>query len=88
MTGILGGLYSSTAVSLILSRKSHDKLSTPNEYAAGIIFATSVMYIRIFLIVFIFNAELAMILLPYAGLLLPGNTAVWFCLFTGEKNQL
>ncbi|MBK7852112.1 MAG: DUF4010 domain-containing protein [Bacteroidetes bacterium] len=70
VSGILGGLYSSTAVSLILSRKSNDKIVSPNEYAAGIIFATSVMYIRIFLIVFLFNSELAMQLLPYVSLLL------------------
>jgi uncharacterized membrane protein (DUF4010 family) len=65
LSAILGGLYSSTAVSLILSRKSHDKLTTPNEYAAAIIFATTVMYIRVFLIVFIFNPTLATMLLPY-----------------------
>jgi len=65
LSGLLGGLYSSTAVSLILSRKSRDQIATPNEYAAGIIFATTVMYVRVFLIVLIFNPVLAKILLPY-----------------------
>lgn len=70
VSGILGGLYSSTAVSLILSRKSNDKIVTPNEYAAGIIFATSVMYIRILLIVLLFNSELALQMMPYVLFLL------------------
>ena len=88
LTGILGGLYSSTAVSLILSRKSHDKLASPNEYAAGIIFATSVMYIRIFLIVFIFNTELALILLPYAGLLLLVTLLCGFVVYRSKKSAV
>ena len=37
ITGVLGGLYSSTATSIILARKSKEKVSTPHEYAAAII---------------------------------------------------
>jgi uncharacterized membrane protein (DUF4010 family) len=69
LSGLLGGLYSSTAVSLILSRKSHDQIAAPHEYASGIIFATTVMYVRVFLIVLIFNPTLATILLPYQAAL-------------------
>ncbi|HRH67481.1 MAG TPA: DUF4010 domain-containing protein, partial [Bacteroidia bacterium] len=88
LSGILGGLYSSTAVSLILSRKSHDKQGSPNEYAAGILFATSVMYIRIYLIVLIFNAELAAILLPYQFFLLVVSLACGFVVYLRKHKSV
>ncbi len=80
-SGLLGGLYSSTAVSLILSRKSHDQAATPNEYAAGIIFATTVMYVRVYLIVLIFNPVLAGLLLPYQALLFSVSLLTGFIIF-------
>ncbi len=58
-TGVLGGLYSSTAVTLLLSRQSQERSSQPNEYAASIIIATAVMYVRVFLFLLIFNSEIA-----------------------------
>jgi len=62
LTGILGGLYSSTATTIILARKSKD---TPGgAVVAAIILATTMMYLRIFLLALFFNAPLALKLLP------------------------
>lgn len=59
LTGILGGLYSSTASTFILSRKSKELKSSPHEYAASIIIATGMMFFRIYILMWIFNASLA-----------------------------
>ena len=65
ISGILGGLYSSTATTLILSRKSREMKPGSNIYAASLVLATAMMYVRILILMFIFNSGLAMILLPY-----------------------
>ncbi|OFX72050.1 MAG: hypothetical protein A2X12_02280 [Bacteroidetes bacterium GWE2_29_8] len=62
ITGILGGMYSSTASTIILAKKSKNS-SHIYHYASAIIFATAMMYIRIFLIMLFFNITLAKVLL-------------------------
>ncbi len=63
LTGILGGLYSSTATTIILARKSKDAQEC-NKVVAAILFATCMMYIRIFLLAVFFNSEIAFRLIP------------------------
>jgi len=63
ISGILGGLYSSTATTFVLSRKSREAGQDRQLYSAAIIFATSMMYLRILILVFIFNKQLYNILL-------------------------
>jgi uncharacterized membrane protein (DUF4010 family) len=55
---ILGGLYSSTATTVVLSRRARDEGVTP-ELQAGIIAATGMMYLRILVVTAIFNVALA-----------------------------
>ncbi len=58
ITALLGGLYSSTATTIILAKKSKfNKASL--KTSAGIIGATGMMYIRIYLLAWIFNIEVA-----------------------------
>lgn len=64
VTGILGGLYSSTATTFILSRKSKFAPEKAHQYSAAIIMATSMMYIRIMIIVAIFNIQLFLLVYP------------------------
>jgi uncharacterized membrane protein (DUF4010 family) len=59
ITGILGGMYSSTATSVVLARKSKDENIAVNQISASVILATGMMFIRIFIIVLIFNVSLA-----------------------------
>ena len=65
LTGILGGLYSSTATTFIIARKSNEELAAPNQYAGAILSATAMMYLRLFVLAIIFNLSLAMLVLPY-----------------------
>ncbi|MCK9611358.1 MAG: DUF4010 domain-containing protein [Bacteroidales bacterium] len=58
ISGILGGFYSSTAITLILARKSREGEMMKNNYAAAIILATAMMYLRIGILMLIFNMEL------------------------------
>lgn len=58
ISGILGGLYSSTATTVILARRSRQEPSHLNEYAAAILAATGMMYLRVMVLVLIFNSAL------------------------------
>ncbi len=75
LSAILGGLYSSTATTIILARKS--KIENNNsKIVTGIFGATSMMYIRIQILAWIFNPQVAVLLLPYFLIFLVVNLAV------------
>ena len=59
LTAILGGAYSSTVTTIVLARRSKDEVM-PRYFAGSILTASGIMYIRIFLLIFVFNASLAM----------------------------
>jgi uncharacterized membrane protein (DUF4010 family) len=82
VTGILGGLYSSTATSIILARKSSEKKAAPHQYAAAIIFATSMMYLRIFIIFMIFSKAIATMLLPYFAVMIIVTLGIGYFIYT------
>jgi len=70
LTGILGGIYSSTATTIVLAKKAS---KTHNHYllASSIIVATALMYLRLLGIAYVFNAKIAStLLLPFAALAL------------------
>ena len=58
ISGILGGMYSSTATTIILAKKSKENTSLKNNYGAAIILATAMMYLRIAILMMLFNIEL------------------------------
>lgn len=60
LSGILGGLYSSTATTIILAKKSKKEPQHLQQYMAGIIFATAVMYLRVLILILIFSQPLFM----------------------------
>lgn len=64
LTAVLGGLYSSTASTLILSKKSQTDTSQPLAYAAALLVATAMMFIRIWILALIFNTALGSMLAP------------------------
>jgi uncharacterized membrane protein (DUF4010 family) len=59
ITGLLGGLYSSTATTVILARKDKQGIGDPQTVAA-IMIANGMMYLRILFLAFIFNSQVAM----------------------------
>ncbi len=64
LSAILGGLYSSTATTIILARKSKEE-NNDSKIVSGVFGATGMMYFRILILAWIFNKEVALILLPY-----------------------
>jgi uncharacterized membrane protein (DUF4010 family) len=69
----LGGLYSSTATTVVLAREAKAGTVMRRQAQAGITLATAIMYLRILLVVAFFNLPLARELaLPLCGLSLAG----------------
>ena len=62
LTGILGGLYSSTATTLILARQEKQGL-TGNQALPAIMIANGMMYLRLLILAFIFNKTIAELLI-------------------------
>ncbi len=79
LTGILGGLYSSTAATIVLAKKSSETTGGANLFAASIVIATAVMYVRLFIIAFIFNRTIALSILgPLLLLAVITAAMAWF----------
>jgi uncharacterized membrane protein (DUF4010 family) len=88
LSGILGGLYSSTATTIVLARKS--KIAAPEkklQYAAAIILATSMMYLRILLLILIFNESLFHLMYLYMLLLFALSIGVGVYLWIISNKQ-
>lgn len=70
---VLGGFYSSTATTVVLARRAAAEPVTALEAQTGIILATAVMYLRMLVIILVFNVPLALALAPaMIGLSLAG----------------
>ena len=61
LTGVLGGIYSSTATTVILARQEKQGLAG-SQVVSAIMIANGMMYLRILVLAFIFNQEVALIL--------------------------
>jgi uncharacterized membrane protein (DUF4010 family) len=61
---VLGGLYSSTATTVILARHARAEPAMLRQAQTGIMLATSVMYVRLLVIVAMFDLPLARALAP------------------------
>jgi len=89
ITGILGGMYSSTATSVVLARKSKAPDVAANQIAASVILATGMMFIRIFVIVLIFNVKLAeFLILPFSVLTLVTFATAAVLFWWGKKGKV
>ena len=83
MTGILGGLISSTAVTWDFSRKSKAHKNLIPIYATGIVAASSIMFFRMLVLLAIVETQLAIRLAIPLGLL--GLAGLGFCTFMYYK---
>ena len=66
VSGIIGGLYSSTATISVLARKGRQ--ATPeeaSEYVASMLLAVSMMFLRFLILIAIFSKETATVIYPY-----------------------
>ena len=64
LTGLLGGLVSSTAVTLNLARLARQRACHPRLLAAGIVVASTTMFLRILVITALLRPSLAVALAP------------------------
>lgn len=73
LIAVLGGFYSSTATTIVLARQARADPAARLAAELGIILATSVMYLRLSIIILIFNRPLASALAsPLLGLAILG----------------
>lgn len=86
LTGILGGMYSSTATTFILAKKSKE-INQPYSLSASIILATSMMFIRIFVLALLFNRSIAMQIAPAFGILFLASILIAAYLLWQDKKQ-
>jgi uncharacterized membrane protein (DUF4010 family) len=79
----LGGLYSSTATTVVLSRQIREARARPASAEAGIVLATALMYLRLVIVIAIFDRGLALAASPWLcglALLSLGLSAAVFAL--------
>jgi len=70
LTGMLGGLYSSTATTVILAKKEK-QAPAGSQTISAIMIANGMMYLRILFLAFVFNPEVAMLLaIPFLSMFL------------------
>lgn len=58
LTGVFGGLVSSTAVTLAFARQSREEGAQPQALALGLMLAWAVMFVRVVVLVLVVNARL------------------------------
>ncbi|MBK9989201.1 MAG: MgtC/SapB family protein [Verrucomicrobia bacterium] len=79
VTGLVGGLASSTATTLTFSRRSKDEPELSSSYAFAVVLACTVMLARVGVMLAAINADLARVVaLPFVAMALPGvGFAIW-----------
>jgi len=86
LTSILGGLYSSTATTVVLARQLKQDPHNRHEFQSGIVLATALMYLRLGVVVAVFNLPLAIDLAaPLVVLALSGALLAGTCLGLGRR---
>ncbi|MBP1614560.1 MAG: hypothetical protein H6Q13_2008 [Bacteroidetes bacterium] len=88
VSGIIGGLYSSTATISVLARKSkHAPVHEMAEYASAMLLAVSMMFLRFLILILIFSRDIFSLVYPY--LLVMSFTAAlvaWF-MYSRQKRS-
>jgi uncharacterized membrane protein (DUF4010 family) len=78
LTAILGGAYSSTVTTVAMSRRAARE-HRPHLFAGGMLIASGVMYLRLVVLLTLFNRQLGAMLAPAFLVLAAGAIAVgWF----------
>lgn len=87
LSGVLGGIYSSTITTVVLSKRAASG-HHPHDYSGSILTASGLMYLRIVGLVWMFNTSLAAVLLP--GFLALAAVAIvggWFWHRMPDENE-
>jgi uncharacterized membrane protein (DUF4010 family) len=79
LPALLGGAFSSTATTVVLAKRQREAARRQSELSAAIVAATAVMYLRLAVVIAIFNIPLAAAVLPaLVSLFIVGAVLVWW----------
>jgi uncharacterized membrane protein (DUF4010 family) len=87
VTGIFGGLYSSTATTVVLAKKSQEVPRLSYKMTAAIVIATGLMYLRLWVIAALFLWPVAWSLLLPMSLLAIASFVIAFVYMEMEKRR-
>jgi uncharacterized membrane protein (DUF4010 family) len=88
LAAVLGGLYSSTATTVVLARRVREDPGALRDIRAGIVLATALMYFRIELVIAAFNLVLARAFAPaLLSLAVLGVVLAAGCYRLGNRGQ-
>lgn len=88
IAGLLGGLYSSTATTIILAKRSRHEPVQLKQYMSAILLATSMMYLRVLILILIFNLKLFLFAWPYFLILIAGSAGIGLSVFFFRKRDV
>jgi uncharacterized membrane protein (DUF4010 family) len=78
LTAIIGGLFSSTLIAWVFSSKSRERPDLSPAYGSGIVLASTIMFVRVFIWASIFAFPVAMeLILPLSLMLLVSLAPTW-----------
>jgi uncharacterized membrane protein (DUF4010 family) len=88
LTALLGGLYSSTAITWVFSSKSKENETLSESYAIGIILANTLVFLRVTFLTVLFNRNLVFTLLVPAVLMaLAGGLYAYYLVRQKKGNK-
>lgn len=88
LSGIVGGLYSSTATISVLARKSRNASEQEvTEYVSAMLFAVSMMFLRFVILILIFSREIFFSIYPYLLIMAVVAASVAWFVHTRRKRQ-
>jgi uncharacterized membrane protein (DUF4010 family) len=87
LTAIIGGLLSSTMVTWVFSERSREKPELSASYGAGIILASSVMFIRAFALAAVFYQPVARLLVIPLSVLLVLNLLTAYRIYRLQQHN-
>ncbi len=88
LTATLGGLYSSTATTVVLARRVPEDPGALRNIQAGIVLATALMYLRLGVVIAVFNLGLARALMPaLIALFVLGGLFAFACYWFGGRGS-
>ena len=87
VSGIIGGMYSSTATISVLARKSRTAgQGHATEYVAAMLLAISMMFLRFMILILIFSHVVFLQIYPYLLIMaLVSGAIAWFIYIKGKK---
>lgn len=89
VSGIIGGLYSSTATISVLARKSRKASDQQvTEYVAAMLLAISMMFLRFMILILIFSREIFTSIYPYLLIMAVVAAGVGWFIHTRQHREL